>query len=127
MRVLYGGSATAKNVEEILGPVDGALVGGASLDAEQFAVLSAIAAGGPAVGGLSVAVQATANPDGRPEAIVKRSDGVPSKTPGRPWRGTNSLRLTLASASGTDQTSKSEIGSCRTAMLFAVHRIPREG
>jgi triosephosphate isomerase len=27
--------------------VDGALVGGASLDAEQFAMLSAIAAGGP--------------------------------------------------------------------------------
>jgi triosephosphate isomerase len=49
IRVLYGGSVNAKNVGEIVGQpdVDGALVGGASLDGEQFAVLSAIAAGGP--------------------------------------------------------------------------------
>jgi triosephosphate isomerase (TIM) len=49
VRVLYGGSVNAKNVGEIVAQedVDGALVGGASLDAEQFAMLSAIAAGGP--------------------------------------------------------------------------------
>ncbi|TXI41981.1 MAG: triose-phosphate isomerase, partial [Mycobacterium sp.] len=49
VRVLYGGSVNAKNVGEIVAQedVDGALVGGASLDAEQFATLSAIAAGGP--------------------------------------------------------------------------------
>ncbi|MDH6193754.1 triosephosphate isomerase [Mycobacterium frederiksbergense] len=49
VRVLYGGSVNAKNVGEIVaqGDIDGALVGGASLDGEQFATLSAIAAGGP--------------------------------------------------------------------------------
>ncbi len=49
VRVLYGGSVNAKNVGEIVSQedVDGALVGGASLDGEQFATLSAIAAGGP--------------------------------------------------------------------------------
>ncbi|HEY6574475.1 MAG TPA: triose-phosphate isomerase [Mycobacterium sp.] len=49
VRVLYGGSVNSKNVGEIVAQedVDGALVGGASLDAEQFAILSAIAAGGP--------------------------------------------------------------------------------
>ncbi len=49
VRVLYGGSVSAKNVGEIVSQqdVDGALVGGASLDGEQFATLSAIAAGGP--------------------------------------------------------------------------------
>jgi len=49
VRVLYGGSVSAKNVGEIVAQndVDGALVGGASLDGEQFATLSAIAAGGP--------------------------------------------------------------------------------
>jgi triosephosphate isomerase len=49
VRVLYGGSVNAKNVGEIVEQedVDGALVGGASLDGEQFAMLSAIAAGGP--------------------------------------------------------------------------------
>ena len=48
VRVLYGGSVSAKNVGEIVAQndVDGALVGGASLDGEQFATLSAIAAGG---------------------------------------------------------------------------------
>ncbi|MBX7454515.1 triose-phosphate isomerase [Mycolicibacterium sp. 3033] len=49
VRVLYGGSVNAKNIGELIGQgdVDGALVGGASLDGEQFATLSAIAAGGP--------------------------------------------------------------------------------
>ncbi|BBY53795.1 triose-phosphate isomerase [Mycobacterium koreense] len=49
VRVLYGGSVNAKNIGELIGcdDVDGALVGGASLDGEQFATLSAIAAGGP--------------------------------------------------------------------------------
>jgi triosephosphate isomerase (TIM) len=49
VRVLYGGSVNAKNVGELVAQedVDGALVGGASLEAEQFAQLSAIAAGGP--------------------------------------------------------------------------------
>ena len=49
VRVLYGGSVTAKNVGELNAQpdVDGALVGGASLEGEQFATLSAIAAGGP--------------------------------------------------------------------------------
>jgi triosephosphate isomerase (TIM) len=49
VRVLYGGSVNAKNVGEIVAQqdVDGALVGGASLEADQFAQLSAIAAGGP--------------------------------------------------------------------------------
>jgi triosephosphate isomerase len=49
VRILYGGSANAKNVGEIVSQddVDGALVGGASLDGEQFAQMSAIAAGGP--------------------------------------------------------------------------------
>jgi triosephosphate isomerase len=49
VRVLYGGSANAKNIGDIVAAddVDGALVGGASLDGEQFATMSAIAAGGP--------------------------------------------------------------------------------
>jgi triosephosphate isomerase (TIM) len=49
VRVLYGGSVKANNVGEIVEQpdVDGALVGGASLDAEGFAQLCAIAAGGP--------------------------------------------------------------------------------
>ncbi|MGZ8814296.1 MAG: triose-phosphate isomerase, partial [Mycobacterium sp.] len=47
--VLYGGSVTSANIAEFLAEpgIDGALVGGASLDGEQFATLSAIAAGGP--------------------------------------------------------------------------------
>lgn len=51
VRVLYGGSVNAKNASEIVAQndIDGALVGGASLDGEQFATLSAIAAGGPLV------------------------------------------------------------------------------
>jgi triosephosphate isomerase (TIM) len=49
IRVLYGGSVNAKNIGDIIAQedVDGALVGGASLDGEQFAMMSAIAAGGP--------------------------------------------------------------------------------
>ena len=49
VRILYGGSVNEKNIGEIVAQedVDGALVGGASLDAEKFATISAIAAGGP--------------------------------------------------------------------------------
>ncbi|OBF18153.1 triose-phosphate isomerase [Mycobacterium kubicae] len=49
VRVLYGGSVNAKNVGDLVAQedVDGGLVGGASLDGEQFATLAAIAAGGP--------------------------------------------------------------------------------
>ena len=49
MRVLYGGSVKSSNVGELVkqDDVDGALVGGASLDAEEFAKLCALAAGGP--------------------------------------------------------------------------------
>lgn len=49
VRVLYGGSVNTKNVGELIGQpdVDGGLVGGASLDGEQFAILAALAAGGP--------------------------------------------------------------------------------
>lgn len=49
VRILYGGSVKSSNVGEIVArpDIDGALVGGASLDAEEFAKLSAIAAGGP--------------------------------------------------------------------------------
>jgi triosephosphate isomerase (TIM) len=49
VRVLYGGSVKAKNVGEIVAEpdVDGALVGGASLDVDEFPRLCAIAAGGP--------------------------------------------------------------------------------
>ncbi|ORL89095.1 triose-phosphate isomerase [Prescottella equi] len=49
VRVLYGGSVNAKNVGELIAQpdIDGGLVGGASLKADEFATLSAIAAGGP--------------------------------------------------------------------------------
>jgi triosephosphate isomerase len=49
IRVLYGGSMNAKNAAELVSQpdVDGGLVGGASLDGEQFAQLAASAAGGP--------------------------------------------------------------------------------
>ena len=48
VRILYGGSVKAGNTAGILaGPdVDGALVGGASLDADEFASICRIAAGG---------------------------------------------------------------------------------
>jgi triosephosphate isomerase (TIM) len=47
VRVLYGGSLKAENAEELLGlpDVDGALVGGASLDPDDFAQIVEIAAG----------------------------------------------------------------------------------
>ena len=49
VRVLYGGSVKSANIGDIVGQkdVDGALVGGASLQAEEFTKLSAMAAGGP--------------------------------------------------------------------------------
>ncbi len=49
VRVLYGGSVKTSNVGEIVAgeDVDGALVGGASLNGDDFAQLCAIAAGGP--------------------------------------------------------------------------------
>jgi triosephosphate isomerase len=49
VRVLYGGSVKSNNIGELVAEadVDGALVGGASLDADEFAKLCAIAAGGP--------------------------------------------------------------------------------
>jgi triosephosphate isomerase len=48
IRILYGGSVKAGNTAGILaGPdVDGALVGGASLDADEFAQICRTAAGG---------------------------------------------------------------------------------
>ena len=48
VRILYGGSVKASNTAGILaGPdIDGALVGGASLDADDFAQICRIAAGG---------------------------------------------------------------------------------
>ncbi|HEY8371606.1 MAG TPA: triose-phosphate isomerase [Pseudonocardiaceae bacterium] len=49
VRVLYGGSVKSSNVSDLIkqDDVDGALVGGASLDGEEFAKLCALAAGGP--------------------------------------------------------------------------------
>jgi triosephosphate isomerase (TIM) len=49
IRILYGGSVKSGNIGELIEQtdVDGALVGGASLDADEFAKLCAIAAGGP--------------------------------------------------------------------------------
>ncbi|MDR7303355.1 triose-phosphate isomerase [Haloactinomyces albus] len=49
VRVLYGGSVKSSNIAELLGQtdVDGALVGGASLNGDEFAKMSAMAAGGP--------------------------------------------------------------------------------
>jgi triosephosphate isomerase len=49
IRVLYGGSVKAANAAELLGQadVDGALVGGASLDALEFAAIVAAAPAGP--------------------------------------------------------------------------------
>ncbi|MGH3866848.1 MAG: triose-phosphate isomerase [Pseudonocardiaceae bacterium] len=49
VRVLYGGSVTSSNVADLVAEpdIDGALVGGASLDADEFAKLCALAAGGP--------------------------------------------------------------------------------
>ncbi|HEY9415592.1 MAG TPA: triose-phosphate isomerase [Pseudonocardia sp.] len=49
VRILYGGSVKSGNIGELVAEadVDGALVGGASLDGDEFAKLCAIAAGGP--------------------------------------------------------------------------------
>ncbi len=49
VRILYGGSVKSSNVGEIVAQpdIDGALVGGASLDGDEFSKLCAIAAGGP--------------------------------------------------------------------------------
>ena len=47
VRILYGGSLKPENAEELLGlpDVDGALVGGASLDPESFAHIVELACG----------------------------------------------------------------------------------
>ena len=52
VRVLYGGSVKSTNAGEIVvqPDVDGALVGGASLDGEEFAGICIAAAGGPFAG-----------------------------------------------------------------------------
>jgi triosephosphate isomerase len=49
VRVLYGGSVKSGNVSELVAAenIDGALVGGASLDADEFTKLCALADGGP--------------------------------------------------------------------------------
>jgi triosephosphate isomerase len=49
VRVLYGGSVKSGNIGELVAQddIDGALVGGASLDPDEFAKLCAMAAGGP--------------------------------------------------------------------------------
>jgi triosephosphate isomerase len=49
VRVLYGGSVKSSNIADLMAQpdIDGALVGGASLDADDFAKLCALAAGGP--------------------------------------------------------------------------------
>jgi triosephosphate isomerase len=49
VRLLYGGSVKANNIGELVAQddIDGALVGGASLDPDEFAKLCAMAAGGP--------------------------------------------------------------------------------
>ena len=50
VRILYGGSVTSKNAAELIEEpdVDGFLVGGASLDANEFASICRIAAGSKA-------------------------------------------------------------------------------
>ncbi len=49
VRVLYGGSVKSNNIADLVAQpdIDGALVGGASLDADEFAKMCALAAGGP--------------------------------------------------------------------------------
>ena len=49
VRVLYGGSVKSGNIGELVAcdNIDGALVGGASLDGDEFTKLCALAAGGP--------------------------------------------------------------------------------
>jgi triosephosphate isomerase len=52
IRILYGGSVKSTNAAEIVAQpdVDGALVGGASLDGAEFAGICIAAAGGPFTG-----------------------------------------------------------------------------
>ncbi|WP_158890015.1 triose-phosphate isomerase [Amycolatopsis anabasis] len=49
VRVLYGGSVKSGNIADLVAcdNIDGALVGGASLEADEFTKLCALAAGGP--------------------------------------------------------------------------------
>jgi len=49
IRVLYGGSVKSGNIAELMAcnNIDGGLIGGASLDGEEFSKLCALAAGGP--------------------------------------------------------------------------------
>jgi triosephosphate isomerase len=49
VRVLYGGSVKSGNIADLVAcdDIDGALVGGASLQADEFTKLCALAAGGP--------------------------------------------------------------------------------
>lgn len=49
VRVLYGGSVKSSNIGELVGQndIDGALVGGSSLNGDEFSKMSAMAAGGP--------------------------------------------------------------------------------
>jgi triosephosphate isomerase len=49
VRILYGGSVKSDNIAELVAcaNIDGALVGGASLKADEFSKLCALAAGGP--------------------------------------------------------------------------------
>jgi triosephosphate isomerase len=49
VRILYGGSVKSGNIADLVvqDDIDGALVGGASLDPDEFAKLCAMAAGGP--------------------------------------------------------------------------------
>ncbi|WP_436496870.1 triose-phosphate isomerase [Actinokineospora sp. HUAS TT18] len=49
VRILYGGSVKSGNIGELVAQddIDGALVGGASLQADEFTKLCAMAAGGP--------------------------------------------------------------------------------
>ena len=49
VKILYGGSVKSGNIAELVkqDDIDGALVGGASLDAVEFTKLCALAAGGP--------------------------------------------------------------------------------
>ena len=55
VRLLYGGSVKSDTIAELVGQddIDGALVGGASLDAEEFATMCAYAAGDPLSAGAS--------------------------------------------------------------------------
>ena len=68
VRILYGGSVKAANAAELLAQpdVDGALVGGASLDAADFAAICAAAAGVVTAGPASAATHADRRRFARP-------------------------------------------------------------